>query len=241
MQLIQTALAAIYPPRCLGCGGLVEQDFGLCAACWADTTFVGRTACDSCGTPLPGVSDGTALTCDGCIAAPKPWDHGRAALIYEGIGRKLVLQLKHADRQEIAAPAAQWMQRVCADILTPDTLIAPVPLHWTRLAKRRYNLSALLASALARVTGRDWCPDLLLRARRTDSLDGKSREERAETVRGAIVLNPRRRHRVVGRPVLIVDDVLTTGATLSVCAEACRAAGAGPVCIAVLARVGKDA
>lgn len=241
MGLFQTALAAIYPPRCLGCGGMVAQDFGLCATCWAETRFIGGTSCDSCGVPLPGAADDAALHCDACLTAPKPWDHGRAALMYAGIGRKLVLQLKHADRQEIAIPAANWMARATADILTPETLIAPVPLHWMRLARRRYNQSALLAGALAQHAGLDWCPDLLLRKRRTPSLDGKNREERAEVLRGAFAINPRRRHRIVGRSVLIVDDVMTSGATLSECAEACRAAGAGRVCVSVLARVGKDA
>lgn len=239
MGLLQTTLGAIYPPRCLGCGDMVDSDFGLCASCWGQTEFIGATACDACGVPLPGVGDGQAIHCDSCIKYPKPWAQGRAALVYGGMGRTLVLKLKHADRQEIARPAAGWMQHASQALITKDTLIAPVPLHWLRLAKRRYNQSALIARHLADLTGCDWCADLLHRPRKTASLDGKTRDERARILDGAIRIHPRRRHRIVGRPVLLIDDVMTTGATLAACVEACRASGAGQVCVSVLARATK--
>lgn len=241
MGLLQTALTAIYPPRCLGCGEMVDSDFGLCGACWGQTAFVGGTVCDSCSTPLPGSSQDEVVHCDACLRAPKPWKHGRAALIYTGMGRKLVLQLKHGDRQEIAKPAAGWMRQAVADMAADNALIAPVPLHWMRLVKRRYNQSALIAAHLSMMTGHEACADLLERPRRTPSLDGKTKAERADILEGAIRVTPRRRHRIVNRPVILVDDVMTTGATLAACAEACRAAGATEVCVAVLAQVAKDA
>jgi predicted amidophosphoribosyltransferase len=240
MRLLQTTLAAIYPPRCLGCGVMVDSDFGLCAACWGETEFVGGTACDSCGTPLPGASVSEIVHCDGCLKSPRPWVHGRAALVYGGMGRKLVLQLKHGDRQEIAHPAAGWMRLSAQTVLNQNTLIAPVPLHWIRLAKRRYNQSALIAKQLSQMTGCDWCADLLERPQRTPSLDGKTQAERAEVLAGAIRMNPRRRHRALGRPILLVDDVMTTGATLAACTEACHASGTGHVCVSVLARAVKE-
>jgi ComF family protein len=215
---------------------MVDSDFGLCGECWGQTEFIGGAACDMCGTPLPGVSDSDLIQCDSCMKAPKSWAHGRAALVYSGMGRKLVLRLKHGDRQEIAKPAARWMRLSVQSVVTDTTLIAPVPLHWTRLAKRRYNQSALIAKNLAALTGLDWCPDLLERTRRTPSLDGKTRLERAEILADAVRINPRRRHRIIGRPVLLVDDVMTTGATLEACATACNAAGAKEVCVSVLAR-----
>lgn len=240
MGVLQTTLSAIYPPRCLGCGETVDSDFGLCGTCWGQAQFVGGAFCDSCSIPLPGVASDDTLHCDTCMLAPKPWAHGRAALVYGGMGRKLVLGLKHGDRQEIARPAAVWMKASVQDIITEKTLIAPVPLHWLRLAKRRYNQSALIAKSLSDLTGCDWCADLLERPIRTASLDGKSRTERAEILTDAIRINQRRRHRIVGRPVLIVDDVMTTGATLAACAEACSNAGAHQVCVSVLARAAKD-
>ncbi|MEO1364742.1 MAG: phosphoribosyltransferase family protein, partial [Pseudomonadota bacterium] len=150
-----------------------------------------------------------------------------------------VLGFKHGDRQEVAKPAARWMLNASRDLLEDNVLIAPVPLHWMRLAKRRYNQSALLARALSDLSGHDWCPDLLVRRRYTPSLDGKSREARQGILSDAIAINPRRRHRIAGRSVLLVDDVLTTGATLGTCATVCRAAGATRVCISVLARAVK--
>ncbi|MBB4172679.1 ComF family protein [Sulfitobacter noctilucicola] len=238
---LQTGLDAIYPARCLACGGIVDGDFGLCGPCWRDTSFIGGTVCDACGVPLPGVEGADTPHCDACMQMPPPWVRGRAAMLYRDTGRKLVLALKHGDRQEIAHPAGLWLSNAIQDVLTRNTLIAPVPLHWHRMIKRRYNQSALLARALSRRVDRPWCPDLLQRFRRTRSLDGLSRVERIQTVQGAIRVHPRRRHRLIGRPVLLVDDVMTSGATLSACTQACLDAGSGPVCVVTLARVAKDA
>lgn len=238
---IQTGLNAIYPARCLTCGDVVDSDFGLCGPCWRDTSFIGGTICDACGVPLPGQSGGDTLHCDACLAVPRPWVHGRAAVLYKDTGRKLVLSLKHGDRQEVAHPAGWWMSAAVKDIITDQTVIAPVPLHWQRMIKRRYNQSALLAKSLGVRTGLPCAMDLLQRTRHTPSLDGLGRVERLKAVQDAIRVHPRRRHRLIGRPVLLVDDVMTTGATLSAATLACLDAGSGPVCVVTLARVAKDA
>lgn len=238
---LQTGLDTIYPARCLTCGSIVDGDFGLCGPCWRETAFIGGTVCDACGIPLPGEDHGDDPHCDACLRSPRPWKRGRAAMMYRDTGRKLVLALKHGDRQEISRPAGLWLSQVAEPILTQNTLIAPVPLHWQRMVKRRYNQSALLAKALSQQVSRPWSPDLLQRFRRTRSLDGMNREERVAAVDNAIRVHPRRRHRLIGRPVLLVDDVMTTGATLAACARACLDAGSGPVSIVTLARAGKDA
>jgi ComF family protein len=234
-------LDAIYPTRCLTCGHVVDGDFGLCGPCWRDTSFIGGTICDGCGVPLPGADAGDAPKCDDCLEVIRPWAHGRAALLYKDTGRKLVLSLKHGDRQEVAHPAGLWMSTAVKGIITDKTLIVPVPLHWQRMIKRRYNQSALLAKALGKQTELPCALDLLQRVRRTRSLDGLGRVERTEVVKGAIRVHPRRRHRLIGRPILLVDDVMTTGATLAACTRACLDAGSGPVCVVTLARVAKDA
>ena len=233
----QTAVSLIYPPRCLGCGGLVGQDAGLCGPCWRETEFISGTVCEGCGVPLPGESDGFRIECDDCMATPRPWSQGRAALVYGGKARELVLALKHGDRLDIAPPAAVWMARVAEPLLQDSPLVCPVPLHWSRLLKRRYNQSAVLARALARRAGLQYCPDLLRRHRRTPSLDGRSRSERFRLLGDVIGVPPRKAPALSGRSVLLVDDVMTSGATLSACADACLRAGAEEVRIVVLARV----
>jgi predicted amidophosphoribosyltransferase len=156
------------------------------------------------------------------------------------LGRKLVLALKHGDRTDLAKPAARWLARAAEPLIQEDTLIVPVPLHWTRMIKRRFNQSAILAEALASFVDRDYCPDLLLRQKRTPSLDGLGFEARFRTTDGAIKPNPAQVHRAKDRPVLLVDDVMTAGATLSACTQAAYSGGASHVCVLVLARVAKD-
>ncbi|MCL3881606.1 double zinc ribbon domain-containing protein [Marivita sp. GX14005] len=236
---LQTALRLVYPPGCIACGTMVEQENGLCAACFRDTPFITGLVCDLCGVPLPGASD-VAVQCDACLAMPRPWDQGRAPLRYDGIGRKLVLALKHGDRHEIVSAAADWMIGALPEPLAGNTLVIPVPLHLRRLLKRRYNQSALLAQAMAKRLGLGYCPDALQRHRRTETLNGKSRDARFTEVSGAIRANPARTALLRGRPVLLVDDVMTSGATMAACADACRAAQSQRIFVSVMARVAKE-
>ncbi len=234
---IQTAVALAYPARCLNCGGLVESDFGLCSTCWRETEFISGLVCDGCGAPVAGEDDGQRIACDACAQTPRDWSQGRAALVYAGQGRRLVLALKHGDRTDLARPLSAWMARAAAPLLTSAPVLVPVPLHWSRLLRRRYNQSALLAQALAARTGCDWVPDALVRAVQTPMLEGRTRAERMALLADAIRPHSRMGQRLAGRSVLLVDDVLTSGATLSACARACCRAGATRTSIVVLARV----
>lgn len=240
MTPMQRLLRVVYPPHCLICSTVVEGENGLCGPCWRDTPFIVGAVCDLCGAPLPGEEDDDASYCDECLTIARPWARGRAALIYRDNGRRLVLSLKHGDRTDLAIPAAAWMQRALAPILEPDLLVAPIPLHRFRLLRRRYNQAALLAENLAQRVGLDYCPDLLLRPSATPQLKGRGIDARFAALSAAIKPHPRRLDRLRGRKVLLVDDVMTSGATLGVAAEACLAAGAQEVRVVTLARAVRD-
>ena len=241
---LQRALRLLYPPQCLACGVPVEAEHALCPACWRDTPFIHGTVCDACGIPLPGAEgidpDGAPVHCDTCLRLARPWQRGRAALIYDGAARRMVLGLKHADRLDLAVACGRWMSAAAAPILAPDLLVVPVPLHWTRLLRRRYNQAAVLARTLARLNGLEHCPDLLIRPRRTPTQDGRDLAGRHMNLDGALALHPRRGGHAEGRRILLVDDVMTSGATLAAAADTCLAGGATEVHVAVLARVPLD-
>jgi ComF family protein len=234
---MQALLHVIYPPQCLTCDERVTSDFGLCGTCWRETPFISGLVCDTCGTPLPGDDPGHAVKCDDCLSIPRPWSKGRAALIYDKNARHMVLALKHGDRLDLARPAAAWLLSAAAPILEPGMLVAPVPLHWFRLFRRKCNQAALLSAALAGMAGLAHCPDLLIRARHTGTQDHRDRAARMSNMKGAIRAHPGRSGQIPGRHVLIVDDVMTTGATFAAATEACLAAGARAVSVLSLARV----
>jgi ComF family protein len=237
LEAIKTVvLNTIYPPRCLACPAPTDAPHGLCAACWKETHFIAGTACTKCGLPLMGTA-GDEDVCDGCNKHPPAWDRGAAAVLYTGAGRKVVLALKHGDRLDMVKPLAAWMATAGRNVLERADVIAPVPLHWRRLIKRRYNQSAELAKRLAVLSGKPAVVDLLTRTRATIPQEGMDRLSRQANQAGAFAVAARHRPRIEDRTVLLIDDVMTSGATLSACADACRSAGAERVDVLVLARV----
>lgn len=229
----------LYPPQCPGCDLPLAEAGGLCPDCWAETRFLTGAVCDGCGAGLPGQAEATAIRCDACLADPPPWARGRAVFAYEGAGRKLVLALKHGDRHDLLPALGGWMHRAAAPLLLPDMLVVPVPLHWWRLFRRRANQSALLSARVARLAGLEHAPDLLRRIRATPSQEGRGREARQRNLEGAIRAAPRGAAVLRGRPVLLVDDVMTSGATFAAATRALQAAGASQVVVLALARVAK--
>jgi ComF family protein len=238
---MQAALHVLYPPQCISCAVPVTSDFGLCGDCWRETPFISGLVCDKCGLPLPGDEGDERAICDDCLAIARPWDRGRAALLYQDNGRSLVLALKHGDRMDLAQPASGWLLRAARPILQPGAIVVPIPLHWTRLFRRKYNQAALLSRLVAKATGLGHCPDALVRQRRTGSQDGRTRDGRFGNLVGAFRVPLRRVAEVKGRDILLVDDVMTSGATFAAATDQLLQAGARSVNVLALARVAKDA
>lgn len=236
-RLARTALDAVLPPQCLACKAVVAEPGALCAACWSKVRFLAPPQCARCGVPFENIVPPDGTLCGGCLAHPPGYDRARAAFRYDDGSRGLVLAFKHGDRTDAASAYGRWLLRAGADLVAGADVIAPVPLHWTRLFWRRYNQAALLAAALGRIAGKTVVPDLLVRRRRTPSQGTLTRAERARNVRGAFAVAPRRAAAVSGARVLLIDDVMTTGATVEAAAAALRRAGAAAVDVLTLARV----
>jgi ComF family protein len=235
---MQRVLALVYPDQCVLCENRVAERGGLCSGCWSKTPFLTCLVCHTCGASLPG-ADADVVFCDDCLAMPRPWEAGRAALSYRDAGRRVVLALKHADRLDIVPACASWMVRAGKPVLDPDTLLLPVPIHWTRLLTRRYNQAAELCRGVSSLTGLTALPDGLRRTRRTPKQDGMTVDERFANMLDAIRVDPKAEREIAGRRICLIDDVMTSGATLTSATEALHDAGAAQVCTLVLARVEK--
>ncbi len=236
-----TIVDRLFPPECPLCRAETGVAFHLCPDCLRDTPMLTGPLCATCAAPVL-VPDGAAgegpLTCDDCLVLARPWRRGRAVFRYAASGRRIMLLLKHADRTDLARTLGPWLRRAAGPLLTPDTLVVPVPLHPRRLFRRRYNQAALLARAMGGPG--TVAVDALRRLRATPALDHRGREERFALLDGVIAPAPDRRAALRGRDILLVDDVMTTGATLAAATEACLAAGAAGVDVLVCARVTKD-
>jgi predicted amidophosphoribosyltransferase len=221
---MQTVLHAVFPPECLSCGARVDEDFSLCGACWSETPFIFGAACDLCGIALPGQNpEGERLICEECHTIARPWEAGRAVMGYCGnVGENWSLGLKHGDRADVARAAGPWMARAGADLLCDDPILVPVPLHPMRLLSRRYNQSAQLALSMAAVTGQEVEVRALSDARSTPTQDGRGPVCPVREPRGRDRPAPALGAELKGRPVVLIDDVMTSGATFAAAAEACR-------------------
>ncbi|MDP1964170.1 MAG: ComF family protein [Reyranella sp.] len=237
-------LDAVLPPLCLGCGEIVGASGALCTACWQGFSFIAAPQCACCGDPF-AEHLGDAALCVACLARPPKFRRARAALAYDTQSRRLVLPFKHGDRTDIARACGGWMARAGAELLAEADLIAPVPLHWRRLLTRRYNQALLLARALVRAAPpgveHRLAPDLLRRHRWTGSQAGLRAKERRSNVRQAFEIHPSWAAEVAGKTVLLVDDVLTTGATAEACTRVLQRGGARHVDVLTLARVVRPA
>ena len=226
----------IYPPRCPLCGAAIAAQTGLCSTCWGDLAIPGDPCCSSCQRPFP---EGVAAQshCAPCLADPPRHDGVAAGTLYNEASRQLVLAFKHGRRIAMAPMLARLIAARLPDEIGAGWIMVPVPLHRWRLWRRGFNQAALLAGELARLRGADLLVDGLVRRKQTPSLGGLGKAARARALSGAIAVNPRRAEGIRGAKLVLVDDVLTSGATSHACVSVLKRAGAKKVVVACFARV----
>ena len=234
-QIIRPALDFVLPERCPSCGTITPDGGTFCADCWQQLHFLSPPWCSKCALPFP-YDQGEDAACATCLANPPPHDGIRAVAAYDDISRQVVLRLKYGGKIGLAKMIARQLARHLPDDRA-GILVAPVPLHWTRLWSRSFNQSALIAAELARTGELQFIPDLLVRTKRTPSLRGFSAKERRRAVGAAFAINPRWQGRIKDAKIILVDDVLTTGATSDGCFKALRKEGASWIQLFCWARV----
>ncbi len=230
------ALGAALPPLCPVCREPLGSHGGLCAACWSKLTFITPPYCERLGIPFT-YDPGPGILSLEAIADPPAYGRARAAVRYDDVSRKLIHYLKYGDRLDLAPVLGRWMAAAGKPLVAEADAFVPVPLHWRRLWLRRFNQSAALAQALGRDSGLPVIYESLRRVKPTAQQVGLTRGERARNVQGAFAVPAAARSAVAGRRLILVDDVLTSGATVDACARALLRAGAASVDVLVFARV----
>lgn len=229
-------LDQLYPPVCLHCETAVQDADALCGTCFATLRPITAPLCPRLGTPFE-VTLGPDTVSAAAIADPPPFDRARSAVLYNEVARRLVSRLKYGDRPELAKFCGRLMAGAGAEFWATDPVLVPVPLHRFRQFERRYNQSTELARALGRITGAAVDPLLVSRTRRTRQQVGLSADARQRNVAGAFTARPDALTRLRGRPVAIVDDVLTTGATVKAVTRALQRVGVERIDVITFARV----
>jgi ComF family protein len=224
------------PPLCPACRGLLGDDGGLCASCWSQLCFIAPPYCERLGTPF-GYDPGLGVLSTEAVTHPPAFGRARAAVRYDDVASALVHALKYGDRLDLAPTMGRWMAQAGRELTDGASTLVPVPLHWRRLWARRFNQAAALARAISAASGVPVLDDALKRVRATPQQVGLKKAERAANVQGAFRVPDDKQASVAGKRLVLVDDVLTTGATVDTCTRALLRAGAAQVDVLVFARV----
>lgn len=233
---VEAAVTLVYPPTCVACGAATGTPHALCPVCWAGMRFIERPFCERLGTPF-ALDLGMPLLSPAAIAEPPVFERARAVARYDDTARALVHRLKYGDRLELAQALGVMMARAGAELTREADVIAPVPLHRWRLWRRRFNQAMALARVVSRASGVPCDPFLLARVKPTRSQVGLTRAQRGDNLQGAFRAPDAARPRLEGKRVLLVDDVLTTGATANAASRALLRGGARAVDVLAFARV----
>src|ERR1700678_1490297 len=233
--ILRAALDLALPRLCAACRAPVEGQ-GLCPTCWSKLSFISRPYCERLGIPFV-YDPGPGILSMEAIADPPAYNRARAAVRFDEVSRALVHALKYSDRLDLAPMMGRWLGHAGGELLADADALVPVPLHWRRNWARRFNQSAMLAAAVARDSGLPVAAGALKRVKPTAQQVGLSRSERAANIQGAFRVPPEGKAAIAGRRLVLVDDVLTSGATAEGCARALLRAGAANVDVLVFARV----
>lgn len=235
---IKKTLDAIYPPQCIACHAPVGVAGNLCASCWNDVNFIANPLCSCCGTPFELSAYGGAV-CGECIAHPPLYKMARAVFCYDDASRRLITSFKYSDRIYTSDAFAKWMLRAGEEIMQDADFIISVPMHRLRLITRRYNQAALLANSMAKQSSLPVYHKILLRKKYTKPQASLTFKQRKLNVKGAFIINPKYMDRIINKNIIIVDDVMTTGATIDACIRPLLKAGAASVNVLTIAKTVK--
>jgi ComF family protein len=232
----QAIAALIVPPTCLVCRERLSDADSLCSSCWRQLDFIRQPYCDRLGLPMPfGTSE--MMISAAAVARPPAYDRARAVARFDGVMRELVHAFKYADRHDARRLFVRWMMEAGHELLRDADIVVPVPLARSRLLWRRYNQAAILAADIAAASGLDYGPTVLQRTRKTPSQVGLTPDQRQRNVAGAFAVPAAQARQVRGRRVLLIDDVITTGATVEACVRVLRRSGASHVDVLALGLV----
>jgi ComF family protein len=233
--MLNHALDFFFPPQCLNCQARVPTHGTLCLTCWQGVKFISAPMCHACGLPFEFEIAKDAL-CGDCLKELPHYAQARSVFVYNDASQALITQLKFNDQLHLASIYGPWLVKTGGELIRDTDIIVPVPLSWQRFVSRKYNQAALLANTLSRKTGLPIIPDALIRKKHTPPQTGLSRKQREDNMKGAFAMNPRYKNNIKGKTVLLIDDVLTTGSTVSACAAILLKSGAMRVNVLTLAR-----
>lgn len=240
LGLVTLLAEILVPPICPGCQRRLMQAGVLCGTCWQGVTFIQAPLCDRLGLPLPfGLPGSGPMLSAEAVRNPPVWNRARAAIVYEpqGLGARLIRSLKYSDRHDVRGLLASWLTHGGRELLAEADLIVPVPISRRRLLQRQFNQSAQLAREIARRTGIAWMPDALVKIRETRPQVELSGAARLDNVKGAFAVKPGKEAAIAGRRLVLIDDVITTGATVTAATRALHAARPASVDVLAIARV----
>ncbi|MDX3927622.1 MAG: ComF family protein [Shinella sp.] len=231
----EAAVDFVYPPVCVGCNVLLGRHAGVCARCWSSLHFIERPYCEVLGLPFSHDLGSGILSAE-AIANPPSFDRLRSVALHDDLARSLVHGLKYRDRTDLAPMMARWMLRSSDGAVEACDIILPVPLHRFRLLRRKFNQAGELARALSDLSGKPIAVDVLKRMRRTRHQVGLGARAREDNVRGAFAVTEKGKADLFGKKVVLVDDVYTTGATVSAASRALKRAGVADLTVLTFAR-----